>query len=60
MKAYVATTGVVFGVLALAHVWRLTAEGLDLLRHVWWVGITLGAAALSVWAWRLLRAGARP
>jgi hypothetical protein len=60
MKVYVATTGVVFGVLVLAHVWRITAEGLDLLRDPWWVGVTLGAAALSVWAWRLLRAGARP
>jgi len=60
MKAYVATTGAVFAVLALAHLWRLSAEGLDLLSDVWWVGVTLGAVALSVWAWRLLRAESRP
>ncbi len=55
MKAYVLTTGVVFGLLTLAHLWRIAAEGWHLLTDPWWVGITVGAAALSVWAWRLLR-----
>src|SRR5207302_7060842 len=55
MRAYVLTTGIVFGLLALAHLWRIAAEGLHLLTSPLWVGITVGAGALSVWAWRLLR-----
>jgi len=55
MKAYVVTTGVVFGLLTIAHVWRIVVEGLPLLTNPWWVGITVAAAALSVWAWRVFR-----
>lgn len=55
MKAYVVTTGVVFGLLAIAHLCRIAAEGLHLLNNPWWVGITVGAAALSLWAWRVFR-----
>ena len=55
MKAYVLTTGIVFGLLTLAHLWRIAAEGFNLLTDPFWVGITVGAAALSFWAWRLLR-----
>ncbi len=55
MRAYVLTTGIVFGLLTLAHLWRIAAEGLHLLTSPLWVGITVGAGALSVWAWRLLR-----
>ena len=55
MRAYVLTTGVVFGLLTLAHLWRIAAEGFNLLTDPFWVGITVGAAALSFWAWRLLR-----
>ena len=55
MRAYVLTTGIVFGQLTLAHLWRIAAEGMQLLTQPLWVGITVGAGALSVWAWRLLR-----
>ena len=55
MRAYVLTTGIVFGLLTLAHLWRIAAEGVQLLTSPWWVGITVGAAALSIWAWRLAR-----
>ena len=55
MRAYVLTTGIVFGLLTLAHIWRIAAEGVRLLTSPWWVGITVGAGALAVWAWRLLR-----
>lgn len=54
MKAYLTITGVVFSLLTLAHVWRVIEEGTQLLRNPWWVLITVAAAALSVWAWRLL------
>src|SRR5207247_11178684 len=55
MRAYVLTTGIVFGLLTLAHLWRIAAEGVQLLTQPLWVGITVGAGALAVWAWRLLR-----
>ena len=59
MKAYVLTTGIVFGLLTLAHLWRIAAEAFNLLTDPFCVGITVGAGALSFWAWRLLRL-ARP
>ncbi len=55
MKAYVTTTGVVFGLLAVAHIWRVIEEGPHLATDPWYVLITVAAAALSVWAWRVLR-----
>jgi hypothetical protein len=54
VKAYVATTGGVFALLVLAHVWRVVAEGPGLLKTPWWVLITLAAMALCLWACRLL------
>ena len=59
MKAYVITTGTVFGLLTLAHIWRAVEEGPRLLTQVWWVLITLAAAALCVWAFVLLRRRSR-
>jgi hypothetical protein len=53
MKAYVITTGAVFGLLTLAHIWRIIAEP-HLARDPWYILITVAAAALSLWAWRLL------
>ena len=60
MRLYVTTTGVLFGVLTLAHVWRVYKEGTHLLRDPWWILITAIAAALCLWAWRLLRQADRP
>ena len=54
MKAYVLTTGFLFGLLTLAHLWRIVEEGPALLGSAWWVGVTGAAAALCVWAFRLL------
>lgn len=59
MKAYVITTGAVFALLTLAHVWRVIEEGTHLATDPWYVLITIAAAVLSLWAWRLLRLGAR-
>ena len=59
MKAYVMTTGAVFGLITLAHLLRMIAEG----PHVadpWFVLLTIAAASLCVWAWRLLRLTTRP
>jgi len=58
MRAYVMTTGVVFGLLTLAHLWRIILE-----RHLAtdpiFIIITVIAASLCVWAWRVLRVSAR-
>ena len=54
MKAYLITTGTVFGLIALAHIWRIFEEGSRLAKEPWFLLLTLAAAALSVWAWRLL------
>ncbi len=59
MKAYLITTGSLFGLLTVAHIWRLIEEGRQLLANPWWTLITLAAAVLAVWAWRLLRVAAR-
>jgi hypothetical protein len=55
MRAYVMITGVVFGLLTVAHIWRIIEEGRHLAMEPFFVLITLAAAGLSVWAWRLLR-----
>jgi hypothetical protein len=55
MKAYVMTTGAVFGLIALAHVLRVVEEGPRLAKDPFFVILTVLAAALSLWAWRVLR-----
>jgi hypothetical protein len=59
MRAYVRVTGVIFGLLTLAHIWRVVAESRRLAADPWFVLITLLSAALCGWALRLLLA-ARP
>ena len=59
MKAYLVTTCTLFALLALVHVWRVIAEwprpivnpGFALEMFV----VIVLPAALSWWAWRLLR-----
>jgi hypothetical protein len=64
MRAYLITTGALFGVLALAHAWRTWAEWQRLAVDPGFIvegpGIGIIAAALCIWAWRLFRAAARP
>ena len=55
MKAYVLTTGAVFGLLVLVHVWRIIEEWPHLATDPWYILITLAAAAFCLWAWRVLR-----
>jgi hypothetical protein len=59
MKAYVITSGVVFGLLTLAHILRVFAEGPRLATDPWFILITIAAAALCIWAWRVLRLSSR-
>jgi len=53
MKAYVTTTGALFALLVLVHVWRAVAEGPYMLRDPFYILVTAACAALAVWAWRL-------
>ena len=59
MKPYLMTTGILFGLLAAAHVFRTIFEwqrlGSDPGFLVEGPGIGFVAAALCVWAWRLFR-----
>ena len=59
MKAYLLTTGTVFALITAAHLWRVVAESTSLARDPGFVVLTIVTAALSVWAWRLLRRLAR-
>jgi len=54
MKAYVITTGAVFGLLTAVHVWRFIEEGSQIL-DPWFIGITAASTALFLWAVSLLR-----
>jgi len=59
MKTYVTTTGAVFGLLTLAHLWRIIEEWPHLAKDPWYLLITAAAGALGLWAWRLLRLARR-
>lgn len=59
MKAYLVTTGALFGLIAILHVWRVIAESNALARDPWFILITALAVGLSVWAFRLLRLAPR-
>jgi hypothetical protein len=54
MKAYIITTGAIFGLITLAHFWRI-AEEPHLAKDPFFLVLTVAAAALCVWAWRVLR-----
>jgi hypothetical protein len=55
MKAYLITTGILFGLLTGAHIWRAIAEGPQMAKDPFFILLTVLAASLSIWAWRLLR-----
>ena len=54
MKAYIATTGVVFGLITAAHIWRVAEEGRHLATEPSFVLLTATTLALCLWAFRLL------
>ena len=59
MRAYLLTTGALFAVLAFAHLARTIAESGRLRTDPGFIlegpGIAIIAAAIAIWAWRLLR-----
>ena len=60
MKAYLITTGTVFGLITVAHVGRIVAEGSRLFTEPVFLLLTVLSAALCVWAFRLLKLSSRP
>ncbi len=60
MKAYLLTTGILFALLALAHLMLTLADWPRLATDPWFIvqGPVIGVAAGAIcfWAWRLLRA----
>ena len=53
MKAYVITTGVLCGLIIVAHVWRVLVEGPRLATDPFYILVTAIALALFLWACRL-------
>lgn len=60
MKPYIVTTGALFALLAFVHLVRTAVEWSRLGADPWFIvegpGIGIVAAAVAIWAWRLLRA----
>jgi hypothetical protein len=54
MKAYLVITSMVFGLITVAHIWRIIVENPHLMVEPWFVLLTLFAAGLCAWALRLL------
>jgi tetrahydromethanopterin S-methyltransferase subunit E len=59
MRAYLLTTGIAFGLIVVAHVWRVVAESHALVRDPGFIVLTLIAASMSGWAFYLVRSSAR-
>ena len=54
MKAYLITTGTVFGLITLAHIWHVVADVAHL-RDPVFLTFTFLALGLCLWAFLLLR-----
>ena len=63
LRPYIVTTGAIFALLAIAHLLRTIAEFSRLGTDPWFIlegpGIGILAAAVALWAWRLLRTPVR-
>jgi hypothetical protein len=55
MKIYVITTGVIFALVTVVHLWRAVAEGPDLASDPGFILATIVPAAFTAWAWRVFR-----
>jgi hypothetical protein len=53
MKAYLITTGIIFGLITGAHVARAIVEGAGPAKDPFFILLTVFAAGMCVWAWRL-------
>jgi EamA domain-containing membrane protein RarD len=55
MKSYVITTGSLFAVLVVVHLWRAVEEGPQLAARPEYIVVTALAGAMCFWAWRVFR-----
>lgn len=54
MKAYLVVTGILFGLVTIAHVLRVVMENPRLAIDPFYILLTLASAALCTWAFVLL------
>jgi len=63
LRAYLVTTGTIFGLFSAGHLFELIAEWRPPVSDPWFMlgmaAIILVSAGLSVWAFRLLKAAGR-
>lgn len=59
MKAYLVTTGTVFGLITAAHLARMIVEWPQQATEPLYLLLTAASAGLSAWAWYLFRRLAR-
>jgi hypothetical protein len=55
MKAYVITTGALFGLLTVAHLLRIVMENSHLATDPLYILFTVASAALCIWAFFVVR-----
>jgi hypothetical protein len=55
MRAYVVTTGVIFGLIVVVHIWRLFIENFAPLTDPAFVVLTALAVGLCAWSAYLVR-----
>ena len=53
MTAFLTASGIIFGLVTIAHIVRITVEP-HLVRDAWFILTTVVAAGFSVWAWALV------
>ena len=54
MKAYLISTGTLFGLITGAHILRVAEEGRHLATEPFFVIMTVASTAMCAWAFRLL------
>ncbi|MEO8217532.1 MAG: hypothetical protein ABI718_10670 [Acidobacteriota bacterium] len=54
MKTYTIVTGAIFGLITVAHVWRMFVER-SMAAQPWFVLLSVASAILCLWAGSLLR-----
>lgn len=59
MRAYVITSGTIFALIVAAHILRAIAEWSHVMHEPFFILMTISAAALSAWAFSVVRSAGR-
>jgi hypothetical protein len=54
VRAFVITSGIIFGLITLAHIARIVFENPELAKDPVFMLLTVATGGLSIWAWRVL------